>query len=118
MRGSLLVSFATTTLCRMLLTTTTSLPVVYLLLYTAVPAAVSLGVPVMTIGVKRYTTVQNRSIAFGVFYALMNVAALVNGLLMDYLRITLCHGFNIASLGPDHWLNSGNRLIMASGARL
>lgn len=36
----------------------------------------SLGVPVMTIGVKRYTHSGNRGFAFSLFYTLMNVAAL------------------------------------------
>ena len=36
----------------------------------------ALGVPVMTIGVKRYTHEGNRGFAFSLFYSLMNVAAL------------------------------------------
>lgn len=36
----------------------------------------AMGVPVMTIGVKRYTNTLNRGFAFSLFYTLMNVAAL------------------------------------------
>lgn len=42
--------------------------------------------------------------------------ALIVGFTVDYLRIELCNGFNIKSLPADHWLNDGNRLIVASGA--
>jgi hypothetical protein len=36
----------------------------------------ALGIPVMTIGVKRYTHERNRGFAFALFYTLMNAAAL------------------------------------------
>jgi hypothetical protein len=71
---------------------------------------------VMTIAIKRYSTPANRGFAYGLFYTVMNLAALANGILVDYLRIWLCDGFNITSLPDDHWLNNGNRLVVASGA--
>jgi hypothetical protein len=36
----------------------------------------SLGIPVMTIGVKRYTHEGNRGYSFAIFYTIMNSAAL------------------------------------------
>lgn len=47
-------------LSRLLISTATSRGFLYLLLYTLLPAASSLGVPVMTIAVKRYTTLSSR----------------------------------------------------------
>lgn len=62
--------------------------------------------------VKRYTSEQARSIAFGLFYTVMNVAALVNGLAVDALRKWLCHGISFAGIT----LGDGNRVVVASGA--
>jgi len=42
-----------------------------------------LGIPVLTTGIRRYTTDGNRGFAFGLFYVIMNVAALVSGPIVD-----------------------------------
>eukprot|EP00887_Chlorella_sp_A99_P006636 scaffold3.g6636.t1 len=75
----------------------------------------ALGVPVMTIGVKRYTNDANRGFCFSLFYSLMNCAAFVQGMLLDVFRIRWRRGFNLPSLPPRSLLNSGNRLFLASG---
>jgi MFS family permease len=49
----------------------------------------ALMVPVMTAGVKRYTNVQQRSIAFSGYYVLMNAGFLVAGWSFDKLRTLL-----------------------------
>jgi MFS family permease len=115
-RRSLLVCFFLEASTRIIMTITTSLPLLYLMLYTVMPASGALGVPVMTIAIKRYSTPANRGFAYGLFYTVMNLAALANGFLLDFLRVWLCDGFNVTSLPPEHWLNDGNRLIVASGA--
>ena len=46
----------------------------------------------------------------------MNVAALVQGLLLDVFRLKFQDGFHIGSLDSDHVLNNGTRLFVASGA--
>ncbi|KAH7619689.1 hypothetical protein NADE_006520 [Nannochloris sp. 'desiccata'] len=84
-------------------------------LYAKLAAMGSLGVPVMTISVKRYTTELNRGFAFSLFYTLMNVAALSQGLLLDVFRLTFKDGFHIGSLDSNHVLNNGTRLFVASG---
>lgn len=43
-------------------------------------------VPVMTAGVKKYTNVKQRSMAFAGYYVLMNVGFLISGLTFDKLR--------------------------------
>ena len=43
-------------------------------------------IPVMTLGIRRYTNDTNRSFAYSLFYAVMNVAALLSGWLVDLLR--------------------------------
>ena len=51
------------------------------------PLANCLGIPVLTTGIRRYTTESNRGFAFGLFYVIMNVAALVSGPVVDALTI-------------------------------
>ena len=46
----------------------------------------------------------------------MNVAALMCASLLDVFRVTLRHGFAIASLPDSHFLNDGNRLLLFTGA--
>lgn len=49
----------------------------------------ALMVPVMTAGVKRFSNVAQRSMAFSLFYVLMNVGYLISGSLFDHLRTAL-----------------------------
>ncbi len=47
----------------------------------------------------------------------MNVAALLCASLLDLFRVKLRHGFNIASLPENHFLNDGSRLLLFMGGR-
>ena len=38
-----------------------------------------IGIPVLTVGIRRYTNEENRGFAFGLFYVIMNVGALIAG---------------------------------------
>jgi hypothetical protein len=62
--------------------------------------------------VKRFTTTKARSLAFGLFYTVMNIAALINGFAVDALRKWMCHGIKL----PWITLTDGNRVVVASGA--
>jgi len=57
----------------------------YVTIFAILPLAQSLGIPVMTIAVKRYTNQETRSAAFGLFYSAMNVAALIAGPMTDVI---------------------------------
>ena len=46
-----------------------------------------LGIPVLTVGIRRYTNESNRGFAFGLFYVIMNVAALLSGPTVDLCTI-------------------------------
>ncbi len=46
-----------------------------------------LGIPVLTVGIRRYTTEDNRGFAFGLFYVIMNFAALLSGPTVDFCTI-------------------------------
>jgi POT family proton-dependent oligopeptide transporter len=50
-----------------------------------------LGIPVLTIGIRRYSTEKNRGFCFGLFYVIMNVAALLSGPIVDYCTILFKH---------------------------
>lgn len=50
------------------------------------PLSTALGIPVLTIGIKRYTSAANRRIAYGIFYAAMNCGAVLAGPLVDIVR--------------------------------
>lgn len=114
-KTSLVVCFALNIGSRVVMACTTTPWLLLLTLLGPNAIAGSLGVPVMTISVKRYTTELNRGFAFSLFYTLMNVAALSQGLLLDVFRLTFKDGFHIDSLDSDHVLNNGTRLFVASG---
>jgi len=98
-------------LSRVLLAVTTSIFFVKLSLYALMPVGSSLGIPVLTLGIKRYTTLQSRGFAFGIFYAVMNVAALVSGLMVDTLEMVFKPGCDMFG---SHF--SAKRLLLLSGA--
>ena len=49
----------------------------------------ALGVPVLVAGIHRYSTTAQRSIAFALFYAMMNGGFLIANFLFDYVRSAL-----------------------------
>ena len=57
----------------------------------------------------------NRGFAFALFYAVMNIAALSVGVVLDFFRITIKRGLGIASLPETSVLNSGMRLFILTG---
>ncbi len=57
----------------------------------------------------------NRGFAFALFYAVMNIAALSVGIVLDFFRITIKRGLDIASLPETSIMNSGMRLFILTG---
>ncbi|KAH7619690.1 hypothetical protein NADE_006521 [Nannochloris sp. 'desiccata'] len=100
-KTSLIVCFMLNIGSRLVMACTTTPWLLLLTLLGPNTIAGSLGVPVMTISVKRYTTELNRGFAFSLFYTLMNVAALSQGLLLDVFRLTFKDGFHIGSLDSN-----------------
>lgn len=116
-RASLLVGALVGAASRFVMALTTSRYAAILMLYTFLPFAECLGIPIMTIGIKRYTNANNRTFAFSLFYSMMNLAALCAGPLVDLFRGFFRDGVTIhlALLGHDIRL-TGLRLIILSGA--
>lgn len=86
MRRCLILSSVLLLAARAMIALTTSKIVVLVVLFTLVPLGISLSSPAMMTGLRRYTSASNRSFAFSVFYAVMNLAALVSGLVVDAVR--------------------------------
>lgn len=84
---SLRLGFAVSLLSRLVIFITTSRTVLLLMIGVALPFGNSLGIPVLATGIRRYTRQHNRGFAFGIFYVVMNVAALVSGPVVDMCTI-------------------------------
>jgi len=82
-RQSLILGYCLSLISRCMLFLTTSRFVLLLNIGLLLPLGNCLGIPVLTIGIRRYTKVQQRGFAFGVFYVVMNVAALMSGPMVD-----------------------------------
>ncbi|GMH37535.1 hypothetical protein BSKO_05408 [Bryopsis sp. KO-2023] len=114
-KKSLLISFTLSSLGRLGLAFATSRPFLYFVLYGPIAMGNSLGVPVMVIGIKRSTSSKSRPFAFGMFYTLMNVAALINGAIFDFFHITFINGFKRKGDGARSTWNDGLRLLVLLG---
>lgn len=99
-RLSLVLGAVLGSVARFILAFTGSRRTAMLVLYTLLPMSDACGIPIMTIGVKRFTNSANRTYAFSFFYSMMNLAALTAGPLVDAAR----------SLAGDGVSYSGNIL--------
>jgi len=77
------------------------------------------GIPVLTVGIRRYTNEENRGFAFGLFYVIMNVGALLAGPLVDMLTMHY-RSLNGVDQNDDYntfssWRMTNNRAIILSG---
>ena len=81
----------------------------------------SMGIPVLTVGIRRYTTEANRGFAFGLFYVIMNVAALLSGPAVDYCTIIYEENRGDRNLDQgqgyevQEWSLTGYRLVVLLG---
>ena len=67
----------------------------------------------MTIAIKRLTSATDRTVSFGIFYAMMNVAALLSGVAIDALRLGLPHGL-VGRDGDERRHGLPVRVVVAS----
>ncbi|CAB9498795.1 Major Facilitator Superfamily [Seminavis robusta] len=70
-------------MARIVIFVTTSRTMLLWSVWCFLPLGNCLGIPVLTIGIRRYTTTHNRGFAFGLFYVVMNIAALFSGPMVD-----------------------------------
>ena len=83
------IGFVLSFVSRVVIFTCTSRTVLLSCLLVTLPFSNCLGIPVLTVGIRRYTNEENRGFAFGLFYVVMNVGALIAGPLVDALTIHL-----------------------------
>jgi POT family proton-dependent oligopeptide transporter len=86
-RNSLLMGFTISLVSSLILATATSLTTIYIVLFCVMPMGTAMGIPMLTVGIKRYTNRKNRGFAFGLYYSIMNVAAFVSGPVVDVFNI-------------------------------
>ena len=84
---SLRVGFLVCLLARISIFLTSSKSMLLFQVLFVLPMGNSLGIPVLTTAVRRYTQESNRGFAFGLFYVVMNVAALFSGPVVDFCTI-------------------------------
>mmetsp|Transcript_38110 Transcript_38110/g.61701 ORF Transcript_38110/g.61701 Transcript_38110/m.61701 type:complete len:515 (+) Transcript_38110:172-1716(+) len=85
-RATLIIGMACVTVARVIIAFSHSSIVIIVTLLSLQSFGTSLGIPVMTIGIRRYTNSTNRTPAFSLFYIVMNVAALLAGVAVDGFR--------------------------------
>lgn len=125
---SLRLGFGLSLISRCLLFVTTSRSLLWINIGCLLPLANCLGIPVLTIGIRRYTKVQNRGFAYGLFYVVMNVAALMSGPIVDICNNVFQHEKTENEAGeatqddnqagdsaPLPWKMNQYRLVMFTG---
>lgn len=111
-RYSLLIGCFFAGFGKILMGFTTSREVLWICCYGLIPLGTGFTGTPMIIGIKRFTNPLGRGFAYGLYYSLMNVAALVNGMLFDVFRVRLVNGFKLDSFGEHSPLNDGLRLFL------
>eukprot|EP00536_Pseudo-nitzschia_multiseries_P008534 jgi/Psemu1/198296/e_gw1.217.70.1 len=120
---SLRLGYGLSLLGRLGIFATTSRKMLLFHIYLTMPLGSCLGIPVLSTGIRRYTHEKNRGFAFGLFYVVMNIAALVSGPAVDMLTIWYKGGESEAggeTYGAENeagggWSLSSYRAIILSG---
>lgn len=110
-RRSLLIGYSMLIATLVAISMTTSLTLMLLCLFVFMPLANSMGIPMLTIGIRRYTTPANRGFAYGIFYSCMNIGAALSGPVVDFFNIAYKQGTSFGTRSI-----SGNRMVIFSSA--
>lgn len=110
-RKATLFGFFLSCISFIILGLTISLDVVYAIIFFLLPLGESMGIPMLTVAIRRCTTRKNRGFAFGLYYSVMNIAALVSGPVVDGFNIGLPDGIRIGGRTL-----SGNRCVILTCA--
>jgi len=103
---------------RLALAVCTDLHILLLILFTLLPLGGSMGIPVMQIGIKRYTKKSNRLHGYSVFYVMMNLAAITAAPAIDVFRRAFPVGMDIRFLTGTIVHLSPFRILLLSGSML
>jgi POT family proton-dependent oligopeptide transporter len=125
--ASLRLGFLMSLISRCFLFFTTSRAVFLWNICLLLPLGNCMGIPVLTTGIRRYTHEGNRGFAYGLFYVIMNVAALLSGPIVDYCTIAYKdtdaegggngdeHDEEAKEYTPKEWSLTGYRLVVLTG---
>jgi dipeptide/tripeptide permease len=94
-RKSLILGTILTVAGRAMVAFTKDPMVLNVALYVVLPIGVAFGIPVLVTGLRRYTNDKSRTFAFSMFYAMMNVGALVGFPFIDWARFHLKNGIDV-----------------------
>lgn len=94
-RNSLLMGFTIQAISSVIIASARSIVTIYIVLFLIMPIGTAMGIPMLTVGIKRYTNNVNRGFAFGLYYSVMNIAAFVSGPVVDLCNIGLKGGFSL-----------------------
>lgn len=111
-RKSLLVGFSISCCATLALAFTTNKDFLLVIMMCILPLGTSMGIPMLTVAIRRYTTKQNRGFAFGLYYSCMNIAAFSSGIIIDFLNNLIAKN-GIVLFGR---LFSPNRLIIMTAS--
>lgn len=114
LRKTFLLGFALCIISRVFITFTTVKWVALGVGLTVLALGEGMGAPVTIAALRRYTTTAQRSIAFSIFYAIMNAGFLIGVLIFDALRAKLGEhdGFTLPGLGMQ--LSTYRAILLAS----
>jgi MFS family permease len=111
-RWSLVAGGAMLTLGRALMAMATSRSQVIVAAFMLQPCGSALAIPVLSIAIRRTTNDLNRSTAYGVFYAVMNVGALLSGLGTDAFNSYLTeHYGKSGAMRALFWTGTATSLV-------
>lgn len=110
---SLITGYMFLIAARFTLAFTTDKAFVYVALYGLMPFGSALAMPVFSMGIKRYTTENNRGFAFGLFYSIMNIAGMFAGFEVDAFDLGEKKGKDVFGMHL-----SSKRLILLAGGCL
>jgi len=94
-KQSLFMGFSLVSAGRLAFALTTQQWVAKLCLFLVMPMGSAMGIPVLMLSLKRYTSETSRGFAFGIFYVVMNVAAIINGYSVDAIRSVAKDGMEV-----------------------
>mmetsp|Transcript_34991 Transcript_34991/g.42228 ORF Transcript_34991/g.42228 Transcript_34991/m.42228 type:complete len:566 (-) Transcript_34991:123-1820(-) len=109
---SLKLGYGITILGRCGIFLTTSRKMLMFHIFGPLALGTSLGIPVLMTGIRRYTHETNRGFAFGIFYVVMNIAALFSGPTVDALTIW----YKAGGVDDDADADNGEEATGAGGA--
>jgi MFS family permease len=82
-RKSLMLGFCISACASTMIACARSIEFLLVVLFFVYPFGLAMGIPMLNVAIKRYTNNNTRGFAFGIYYSVMNMAALVSGPLVD-----------------------------------